>query len=66
MDQDKLEEIMEFLKAIERKREADKAKMDSNQAESEAVRKADKEESMAKMECLLADNREMKATIRSA
>jgi hypothetical protein len=42
-----MEQIMEFLKA--------------NKAELEAVRKADKEESMAKMERLLANNREMKA-----
>jgi hypothetical protein len=40
-------------------------KMDSTQDKMEAGRKADKEESMAKMERLLADNREMKATIRS-
>jgi hypothetical protein len=57
MEQIRMEQIMEFLKA--------------NKAEAEAVRKADKEESMAKMERLLAnreikaDKEEMVATIRS-
>jgi hypothetical protein len=47
IEQITMEQIMEFLKA--------------NKAESEAVRKADKEESMAKMERLLANQHETKA-----
>jgi hypothetical protein len=68
MDQGKLEEMMEFLKAIERKREAnkaesmarreaDKAESMANQLKMEAERKADKE-IMARMEAKLDSSQE--------
>jgi hypothetical protein len=69
MDQSKLEEMMEFLKAIERKREADKAELKANQYEMKAQigglasrMDVDKAESKAERK---ADKEEMMATIRS-
>jgi hypothetical protein len=47
--------MMEFLKAIERKREANKAESMANQLKMEAERKADKE-IMARMEAKLDSN----------
>jgi FAD synthase len=61
MEQITMEQLAEHLKV----QIVGQARMEANQAESKAKRKAEKEESMAKMERLLADNREMKATIRS-
>jgi cytochrome c-type biogenesis protein CcmH/NrfF len=72
MDQNKTDQIlglllakMDDMKANQHEMKAQigglASRMDVDKAESEAVRKANKEELMAKMECLLADNREMKA-----
>jgi hypothetical protein len=73
LDRGKWEEIMEFLKANQQKMDANQegimarmeARMDSNQHEMKVQigglasrMDVDKEESMAKMERLLADNRE--------
>jgi hypothetical protein len=71
-----MEQIMEFMKANKAHQEEMmarmEARMDSNQHEMKVQigglasrMDADKAESMIKMERLLADNREMKATIRS-
>jgi hypothetical protein len=58
MEQSEMRQMLEMIARME-------VKMDYNQDKMEAERKTDKAESMAKMERLLADNREMKATIRS-
>jgi hypothetical protein len=74
MDPREMEQMMgRLLARMEAQMEAErKAELKANQHEMKAQigglasrMDADKEESMAKMERLLADNREMKATIRS-
>jgi hypothetical protein len=60
-----MEQMMEFLKAIERKREADKAEVkaerEADKAQSKAERKTDKE-MMARMEAKIDSNQEKTET----
>jgi Ethanolamine utilization protein EutJ (predicted chaperonin) len=60
MEQSEMRQMLEMMAEMKAQIGGLASRMDVNKAESEAVRKAD-EESMAKMERLLADNREIKA-----
>jgi hypothetical protein len=77
MEQNTMEQLMEFMKtqigSLERKMNSNQQKMDADKAESlanhlkmETVRKADKEEMMARMEAKMDSNQEkMEAAINS-